>query len=338
MAILDIAALTAPISEDQPAGVRLLSDVRKKMEEGRKEFEANPDDPSGAPIPKKPDWPGIVKLASDSLTKTSKDLLAAVRLVEAVTKRDGFAGLRDGLGLLRTMVAECWDRMHPIIEEPSDIESRAGPFEWLADTESGAWFPQTIGKLPMVRVSGQLASLSDCQAGKLGDQPLSGDELRAAEPATPTTKEDVAECLNELQGLDQALVEKMAEQAPSLVSLREVLTGAQNFLNRLNSGEAENQEVSADGELGGAADGSIQKSGGQTSRAETYRQLARLADDLARLEPHSPIPDLLRWAVKLGDMPFRQLIQEFVREPAVLTDIRRQFGIPEPAASEGESS
>jgi type VI secretion system protein ImpA len=337
--ILDLAALTAPIAEDQPAGVRLPSDTRKKMEEARKEFEPNPEDPSGAPIPKKPDWPGIVKLASDSLTKTSKDLLAAVRLVEAVTKRDGFAGLRDGLGLLRLLVTDCWDRMHPLIEEPEDIEGRAGPFEWLADAESGAWFPQTISKLPLVRVGGQLASLFDCQSGKVGDEPLSSDALRAAEPATATTAEDIAACLQELEGLDEALVEKMAQQAPALITLRDVLNGAQNFLKHLETpGAAENAENSESESVDAAPDGSVQKPAGQTNRAETYRQLARLADDLARLEPHSPIPDLLRWAVKLGNMPFRQLIQEFVREPAVLTEIRRQFGIPEPEASEAESS
>jgi type VI secretion system protein ImpA len=332
---LDLTALTAPISEDQPAGVRLPSDTRKKMEEARREFEPNPDDPSGAPIPKKPDWSGIVKLACDSLSKTSKDLLAAVRLVEAVAKRDGFAGLRDGLSLLRLLVADCWDRMHPLIEEPADIEGRAGPFDWLSDTESGAWFPQTIGKMPLVRIGGQAASLLECQRGQLGDQPLTSELLLTAEPATPTTVEDIAECLKELEGLDQALVEKMAEVAPSLITLRDVLTAAQNFLKRLAAPAAPENEEPA---TGGSADGSIQKSTGQTSRAETYRLLARLADDLARLEPHSPIPDLLRWAVKLGNMPFRQLIQEFVREPAVLTDIRRQFGIPEPEASEAESS
>src|ERR1022692_1846917 len=98
--ILDLAALTAPIPGEQPAGVRLPADAKKKMEDARKEFEPNPDDPSKPPNPKKPDWPAIIKVASDSLTKTSKDLLAAARLTEAVTKRDGFAGLREGLQLL----------------------------------------------------------------------------------------------------------------------------------------------------------------------------------------------------------------------------------------------
>ena len=36
----------------------------------------------------------------------------------------------------------------------------------------------------------------------------------------------------------------------------------------------------------------------------------QVADALARIEPHSPIPDLLRRAVELGRMPFRRLIKE----------------------------
>jgi type VI secretion system protein ImpA len=327
--LLDFAALTAPIDGEQPAGVRLPADVRKKMEDARKDFEPHPDDPSAAPVPKKPDWPAIVRLATDALGGTSKDLLAAVRLVEALAQRDHFAGLRDGLTLLRMLLTDCWDRVHPLIEEPDDLEYRAGPLQWLSDAESGAWFPTTIAKLPLLKIGGQRACLQDCRDGQLDGQPLSSDAMRNAEPAEPEVRADVAECLRELDALDQALVEKMGQQAPALGSLRDVLNDCARYLDRLDTGpSAETVEVSSDGN--GSSEAVVAKSsGGGTNRAETYRQLARLADDLARMEPHSPIPDLLRWAVKLGAMPFRELIQELVREPAVLEDIRRQLGIKE---------
>jgi type VI secretion system protein ImpA len=333
--LLDFDALTAPIPGDQPAGFRVPADVRKKMEDARKDFEPDPNNPSAPPIPKKPDWPAIVKLASDSLSKTSKDLLAAVRLVEALAKRDGFAGVRDGFKLLRLLSTACWDRIHPLIEGPEDIESRAGPFQWLGDAESGAWFPTTVSKQPLVKVNGQFGSLDDWKKGQLGDQPFNNDTLVGAEPASATTAAELTDALTELQGLDQALTEKMADQAPALGNVRDVLTGCQNLLNHLNAsggGEAE-PEPGADG---AAPQAGAQKSAAGVGRAETYRQLALLADQLAKLEPHSPIPDLLRWAVKLGNMPFRQLIQELVREPNVLADIRRQFGIPEEAAAPPE--
>ncbi len=327
--LLDFDLLTAPLEGDQPAGVRLPADVRKKMEDARKELEPNPDDPSAAPVPKTPEWAVIIRLATDALSKNSKDLLAAVRLVEALTKRDGFAGLRDGFTLLRKLLTDCWDRVHPLIEEPDDLEYRAGPLQWLADTESGAWFPNTIAKLPLLKIGGQTACLQDCRDGQLDGQPLSGDAMRAAEPADPEAAANITESLNELATLDQALGEKMADQAPALGSLRDVLNDCIRFLDR-PSAEASEENTDASGDAGGSAEpGAAPKSGGGTSRADLYRQLARLADDLARMEPHSPIPDLLRWAVTLGAMPFRQLIQELVREPAVLEEIRRQLGIKE---------
>lgn len=329
---LDFDALLAAIPGDQPAGSRVPADVRKKMEDARKEFEPNPEHPSAAPIPKKPDWALIIRLASDSLANKSKDLLAAVRLVEALAKQEGFAGLRDGLNLLRQLMTECWDRIHPLIEEPSDIDSRAGPFEWLNESEGGAWFPPSLRKLPLIRVNGQVACLQDCQDGKIGDVAISPDALRSAQPATESTREDVADCLKQLDALDQTLGEKMADQAPSLMNLRDVLNAAQNYLGYLQAPTADTpaeSQPSAPGEAGVATAVAVRPTG-VMDRAEAYRQLGQLADYLAKLEPHSPIPDLLRWAVRLGGLPFRDLILEFIREPTVLSDIRRQFGIPEP--------
>jgi type VI secretion system protein ImpA len=335
---LDFDALIAPIPGEQPAGMKLAQDVRKKIEEGRKDFEPDPDDPSKPPVPKKQDWPGIIKLATTSLTSNSKDLLAAVRMTEALTKRDHFVGLRDGLKLLRLLVSECWDRMHPIIEEPDDVETRAASFEWLCEPKSGAWFPNTIAHLPLLRMGSQTVSLDNCQTAMLDDKPLDLDMLKGADPAEPTTLEEVAQSLEELAALDTAMSEKMEHLAPSVSGLRDVLTACQRYLARTQSPSdapaEENSEPSGE-TTGGSTTSSIQKSTGAMSRTETYRQLARLADQLAQIEPHSPIPYLLRWAVKLGGLPFPQLIQEFVRDTSVLDDIRRQFGIQN---TEGDGS
>jgi type VI secretion system protein ImpA len=117
----------------------------------------------------------------------------------------------------------------------------------------------------------------------------------------------------------------MADQAPSLASVRDVLTECQSFLKHLEV-PAEEQTAGASGQ---GQPGSAGAAGPAGSRGEVYRQLARLADDLSRMEPHSPIPDLLRWAVKLGGMPFRELIQELVSDSNALNDIRKRFGIKE---------
>jgi type VI secretion system protein ImpA len=83
----------------------------------------------------------------------------------------------------------------------------------------------------------------------------------------------------------------------------------------------------------GAGAGTGGFGGPMATREEAYRQLAKVADVLEHLEPHSPIPDLLRRAIQLGRMPFRELVRELVREPTMLTEIRREFGIKEPESS-----
>jgi type VI secretion system protein ImpA len=328
--ILDFAALTAPIEGEQPAGMRLPAEARKKMEDARKEFEPNPDDPAGAPIPKKPDWAAIIRVATDSLTTNSKDLLAAARLVEALTKHDGFAGLRDGLILLRMLLTDCWDRVHPLVEGPEDLEYRAGPLQWLCDTESGAWFPTTIAKLPILIVGGKEACLEECRAGKVDGEPVSAEAFQAAEPATAEIAGEVGECLQELSTLDQVVGEKLADQAPSLGTIREVLNDCNRYLSMLRASATEEESAAEEPGGGGTVSaGGLSKPSGAMTRADLYRQLAKLAEDLGRMEPHSPIPDLIRWAVKLGAMPFRELLQEMVREQGTLEEIRRQFGIKE---------
>src|SRR5262249_1392913 len=71
-----------------------------------------------------------------------------------------------------------------------------------------------------------------------------------------------------------------------------------------------------------------------TSRAEAYRLLEQAAAVLRGIEPPSPIPDLGQRAIRLGAMPFPQLIKELIREANVVAELNRELGIQEPPAPE----
>jgi type VI secretion system protein ImpA len=45
-------------------------------------------------------------------------------------------------------------------------------------------------------------------------------------------------------------------------------------------------------------------------RDDAYRSLAQIADYLAQLEPHSPVPPLIRRAIEWGNMSFVDLMAE----------------------------
>jgi type VI secretion system protein ImpA len=149
---LDIDHLVAPISGDDPAGSPVSFVVRQQLDEARKSVDPAsfaPDDPLRPEQFVPADWRGIIGRTTDLLGSSSKDLLLAARLSEALLKAHGFGGLRDGLALLRRLIADCWDRLNPPIED-GDLDVRAAPFNWLDDADRGARFPTSVRAAPVV--------------------------------------------------------------------------------------------------------------------------------------------------------------------------------------------
>ena len=125
---LDMAALLAPIPGDKPGGVaRIDMMLKRDLENARKEFAPNPDDPTGAPIAVKPDWGFIVRKSADILANTSKDLETAMRLLEGLTRTAGFPGTTRGFEILKGLVDNCWDYLHPIPDPEDEAESHGLP-------------------------------------------------------------------------------------------------------------------------------------------------------------------------------------------------------------------
>ena len=63
------------------------------------------------------------------------------------------------------------------------------------------------------------------------------------------------------------------------------------------------------------------------TREDIYQELATAASALERLEPHSPVPFLVRRAVELVRLPFPLLMQELIRDANVLSEMNRELGI-----------
>ena len=57
------------------------------------------------------------------------------------------------------------------------------------------------------------------------------------------------------------------------------------------------------------------------TREQAYQTLARIANFLARIEPHSPVPYLLHRAIAWGGMSLRELLPELLHDQAALKDV-----------------
>jgi type VI secretion system protein ImpA len=349
--LIDIDALLASIPGDSPAGGPIPFAVREKLEEARKEVnrdEFDSDDPMRPEADVKADWPAVTRLAQDTLTETSKDLLVAARLAEALARGRGFGGLRDGLRLMRRLVAECWDRLQPPVESEEDLEVRAAPFYWLDSEDRAARFPNSVRQVPIIVGGGAHYSWwqwKQSQGGKGGV--TTADIEKAVEAAAreecQVTVDDLTEAAQELDGLTRELAGRMGQLAPALTGLRQAVsdcrTLAQQILKKKGPGPSEDGgDGDGDGTLAGdmAQAGTVPESGGTflgrqvASRAQVYQQLKQAAAMLQTLEPHSPIPYLINRAVELGALPFPDLMRELIRDSDVLAGMNRELGIKAP--------
>jgi type VI secretion system protein ImpA len=339
--LIDLDSLLAPVPGDNPAGSRLPGDLQRKLDEARKAV----DDPTRPPEDqKKADWNAVVSLATDALRNTSKDLLTAARLTEGLVKLHGFAGLHDGLRLLRGLIEQCWDRLHPDISD-GDLEVRAARFNWLDDPNSGARFPSTLRSLPLV---------PDEDGGFKQEEYnyLNWDQMRhakglvsqeafekAIQAAPAKACVDLADtldgCRRELHGLLSSLDAKMGPAAPGLTALAQAIEDI-HFPIKEIADRKRPLLAPANGSSPGdalSADGSPGKARAATSRAEAYNQLRHAAAVLRELEPHSPVPHLIDYAVQLGELPFPQLMKQLILNRDVLSELSRLLGIKDLAES-----
>jgi type VI secretion system protein ImpA len=129
--LLSCDGLLDAISPDRPAG----ADLRWTPEWDRiKEARRADDDLDAGKWVKKDrkiaDWQAVRDLTMTALKERTKDLQLALWLTEANMRLHGFQGLRDGLGIIRSLMDRYWDQgLYPSMEDGP--EDRAGPFEWL---------------------------------------------------------------------------------------------------------------------------------------------------------------------------------------------------------------
>jgi len=339
--VFDVERLTAPIPGDKPAGTPPSFDLVRQLDEARRE-----GDPFGPP--RKQDWPGIVRLTTDALATTSKDMLVAARLTEGATLLKGFAGLRDSLILLTRLLTNCWDRIHPFPEDGEGLDVRGGPILWLNDSTRGARFPYSITMVPFIEVRGDRFGHAEWRGPRRAEfegflTSLAPQAAETVRNQVKTANEDLAAARTELQKLATVVDERMPELGINLVSgsgtiggaLSDVAESVADLMQRLGlsnpaaegGGEAAGSEDAAAGATGTPG---ISKSVGAT-RTDLYRQLDAIADALQRLEPHSPIPFLIKRSVKLGGLPFPQLMRAMIQEAGALDQLDRLLGIEKPA-------
>jgi len=351
-------ALLAPISPEQPSGVSLRYDpVYREVESARRCDDVNLPQGIWEQALKQADWPLAERLCREALLKRSKDLQLAGWLAEAWVYLRGVEGLSDGAHLMRGLLDQLWDSVHPQMED-GDIEFRQAPCEWfarnldlallsvpLAAGRSAAGLCWTLGEWDAV-LRNELHAAQAAKGMRGRDQGAPPQErltrahFMAAAAATPAEfyqrlHAAIDAAAAALERLGESLHARLGVAAPNFGAIGERLAlccSALQELDCLPQLRDDGQSAADMPDLADLADDAAAQAraphwrGAVQNRDDAYRMLDQAADYLLRTEPHSPAPYLVKRAVGWGKLPLTELLEELLDSESDLKQIYRLLG------------
>jgi type VI secretion system protein ImpA len=321
--------LLQPIAASKPGGDDIRYDpVFDQIKQARIEED---DLPTGdwSRARKTADYALVVRLATEVLSKRSKDLQVAVWLVEALLKREGFPGLKSGLELLTALLNDFWDHLYPEIED-DDLEYRAAPLDWVGQylNPSVRLIPITRSGLTMqlfreavsVGYEKDAETLDQQEARQLAvsQGKLTREEFDQAFAETPKAfyKQliaDIDAAIVALDTLDRTARDKFGDAAPRLSPLREAIgdvrSVAQGFLieklkldpDPVTPTDTAAEAIDSASAVGGAA-GAASVSAVIRTRSDAEGRIAAAAKFLRSENAADPAPYLLLRGFRWGEL------------------------------------
>ena len=359
--MVEFDAFLKPINADNPAGDDLRLNpgdlTFSQLEEMRTEVDPTLD--AGGES-RSANWPGVVSLCEEALTGQTKDLEVAAFYAQGLVAVEGVSGLLTGLRIMRGMVEEFWDHVHPGFDEGEIIEPiRARPISWIGSSReflfavkkiqvtapigdaARSWFDyEQSQRLDQAAMKTDQAAYQELAASGL----ISGEQWRSSLGGTPPERLEgtiaaLKDCVAELAALDKACEDRFKEDPPFLMDLISLLEEIMEYLERYQSssgaGVSETASATAPAaQTAAAPTGSAPAAptpgapaGPIGSRDEAYRRLREVAEFLRKTEPHSPVPPLLDRAVRWGNMSFEKLFDDVVKNKDARVQTRDLLGL-----------
>ncbi|HEX8776660.1 MAG TPA: type VI secretion system protein TssA, partial [Rhodanobacter sp.] len=325
MARHDLESLLTPLADEAPSGPDLEYDADFQTLERTATPKAERAIGDSVKTAEEPDWDKVSSLGEDLLGR-SRDLRVAVHLTAAWTRMHGLAGWSDGLALIRGLLENLWDSVHPQLdaEDDNDPTARVNAVMPLVDMQGvlgyfrGTPFVQSprLGryslrdlriangtlKIPAPEDGSAQPSMTDIEACCL-DCP----EQQLADAANAT-----ASAMEHARAIDAIFTDRIGTAGPDLKPLLGEIYELKKFLDA----EVAKRMPAADAEVPageeGAAPGAA-PANAASGRIETAQDVIRRLDEICeyytRREPSSPIPHLLRRAQRLVGMNFVDLMK-----------------------------
>ncbi|MEH6353486.1 type VI secretion system protein TssA [Pseudomonas sp. 3JA] len=337
-----ITQLLEPISAESPCGPDLRYEPEyDQLRELRREDDTSLPTGVWQSSIKRALWPDLERLATTLLLERSKDLMISAWLGEAWLHMAGLEGLPGSLALVTGLCERYPEQLHPQAEE-GDQSWRVIPLEWLARRYSEV----LLTRVPLFdgreqafaafclddwqRLQRQQVLVNDSKNAKASAEAARNDQKKLAELIrnTPLSfwlhrQGSLMLSLQHLQRLEAWSDAYLGNLAPGYKSLQDVMQALLALVEEFIAMHPQQPTVApvqtpppSTMSTSQAQVAPAQVFQEPANREEAYRQLLVIAGYLARTEPHSPVPYLIRRGVEWGNKPLSELLGELISADA----------------------
>jgi len=337
-----VTQLLQPISAQAPCGLDLRYEPEyDQLRELRREDDTSLPTGVWQSSVKRAQWPELERLATTLLLERSKDLMISAWLGEAWLHLSGLEGLPGSLALVAGLCERYPEQLHPQADE-GDQSWRVIPLEWLARRYSEVLLTRVAlfdGRDPAFdgfclddwqRLQRQQVLVNDSKNAKASAEAARNDQKKLTEliRSTPLSfwlhrQGSLMLSLQHLQRLEAWSDAYLGQQAPGYKALQDVIQALLALVEEFIAMHPQQPTLAPvptpsvaapQATPGGAVPAQPFQEPG--SREEAYRQLLVIAGYLARTEPHSPVPYLIRRGVEWGNKPLSELLGELISADA----------------------
>lgn len=333
-------AFLQPVNTESVTGVSLRhNDVYSAIKEARRQGDSSLPQGVWSYELKKADWQQVSSIAVEALIKKSKDLQLIIWLLEAQVHQYGFRGIAPCIQLMHSLCEKYWDAIYPQIEN-GDLEYRTNTISWINekllpvlrlipitcagnDTVESSWFDREMAmRNEKIKSNYKGKNEKDAEHGL--------EIIQRAIIATPT--EFYIEVFSDLNFALQTIFDFVSfidhccgEQAPSLQSIINLLDDIRIFVeNELTrrgvqfGTDQESDPTQTDKNAEEHGPHPLHALGTPAASLENtaagihaaYETLEKISAYLLQVNPHSPVPYLIRHGIQWGRMNTAELYHE----------------------------
>jgi type VI secretion system protein ImpA len=317
--------------EYDPKFIELEQTIKGKPEQqmGDTIYEAEP-----------PNWRDVRK-QSEALLERTLDLRVLVCYLRALIALEGFSGLQAGLTLIRTLIEQRWDSIHPQLDPDDDNDpmTRINILLSLCDHEAVLWPLQQIplleskllGRFNFRQISIATGKSTATSNEKEVNQATIDAAIHDIDPEQlQQTLQTITVSLDDVNQLESVITDYVGiGDAPSFAGLRSFLKECKTFLNTALEGKGIGDDITDQvdetAQSGGGSSTSAKSiSGSINNNQDVIKTLNLVCDYYKKNEPSSPVPLFIDRAIKMVGKSFMDALKDIA--PAGVDEAKIIFG------------